>query len=200
MIFDNHKESRNCEDSDEADDPYQGTCHSAGTGNVFPKSAARILSQDASAAPRSEARREDLRPENPSSRSAHSHVPLHVATADVAPVQPGARPLYRPRGPDPLRRLFRCRFPEFQAAYEQRSAPTISRSRLPLIARAASAFRVCGGWSQGIARIAATVLSGIQMPEVRIRPVSSPGRQQIALDVLRGFRPRNSTEYHGSPR
>ena len=61
--------------------------------------------------------------------------------------------LYRPRGPDPLRTFFRRRFPDFQAAYEQRYAATYGRFRLPLISRAASAFRVCGDWSQGIARI-----------------------------------------------
>ena len=76
-----------------------------------------------------------------------------MATADVAHAQPGARTRYRPRGPDSLRRLFRRRFPEFQAAYEQRYAPTFGRFRLPLIVRAASAFRLCGDWSQGIARI-----------------------------------------------
>jgi hypothetical protein len=76
-----------------------------------------------------------------------------VATADAAPAQPSALTRYRPRGPDPLRRLFRLRFPEFQAAYEQRYAPTFGRFRLPLIVRAASAFRLCGDWSQGIARI-----------------------------------------------
>ena len=63
------------------------------------------------------------------------------------------QPIYRPRGPDPLRTLFRRRFPDFQAAYEQRYAAKYGRFRLPLITRAASAFRVCGDWSQGIARI-----------------------------------------------
>jgi len=60
---------------------------------------------------------------------------------------------YRPRGPDPLRTLFRQRFPAFQAAYEQRYAAFFGKFRLPLISRAASAFRLCGDWSQGIARI-----------------------------------------------
>jgi hypothetical protein len=63
------------------------------------------------------------------------------------------QPIYRPRGPDPLRTLFRRRFPDFQAAYEQRYASKYGKYRLPLITRAASAFRVCGDWSQGIARI-----------------------------------------------
>ena len=40
-----------------------------------------------------------------------------------------------------------------QAAYEQRYAPTFGRFRLPLITRAASAFRLYGDWSQGITRI-----------------------------------------------
>ena len=75
-----------------------------------------------------------------------------MATVAAAPDRPDTRPLYQPRGPDPLRRLFR-RFSEFQAAYEQRYAPTFGRFHLPLIVRAASAFRLCGDWSQGIARI-----------------------------------------------
>lgn len=70
-----------------------------------------------------------------------------------APARSGIRPLYRPRGPDPLRRLFRLRFPAFQAAYQQRYAATFGRFRLPLISRAASAFRLCGDWGQGVARI-----------------------------------------------
>ena len=68
---------------------------------------------------------------------------------------------YRPRGPDPLRKLFRQRFSTFQAAYEQRYAAFFGKFRLPLISRAASAFRplggalrrLCGDWNQGIARI-----------------------------------------------
>jgi hypothetical protein len=79
----------------------------------------------------------------------------------TAPTLPGSQPIYRPRGPDPLRTLFRRRFSDFQAAYEQRYAATCGRFRLPLIARAASAFsplggalrRLCCDWSQGIARI-----------------------------------------------
>ena len=45
-----------------------------------------------------------------------------MATAVAAHANSGARTLYRPRGPDPLRKLFRQRFPAFQAAYEQRYA------------------------------------------------------------------------------
>jgi len=66
---------------------------------------------------------------------------------------PSIRPQYRPRGLDPLRKLFRQRFPAFEAAYEQRYAAFFGKFRLPLISRAASAFRLCGDWSQGIARI-----------------------------------------------
>lgn len=43
-------------------------------------------------------------------------------------------------------------FPDFQAAYEKRYAAKYGKYRLPLITRAASAFRVRGDWSQGIAR------------------------------------------------
>jgi hypothetical protein len=76
-----------------------------------------------------------------------------VAFAAAAPVYSDSQSIYRPRGPDPLRTLFRRRFPDFQAAYEQRYAATYGRFRLPLITKAASAFRLCGDWSQGIARI-----------------------------------------------
>jgi hypothetical protein len=76
-----------------------------------------------------------------------------VATAAAVPVQSGARTHYSPRGLDPLRRLFCQRFPAFQASYEKRYAAFFGTFRLPLIARAASAFRLCGDWSQGIARI-----------------------------------------------
>ncbi|MCX7037784.1 MAG: hypothetical protein NT005_01385 [Spirochaetes bacterium] len=69
------------------------------------------------------------------------------------PVQSGARTHYSPRGLDPLRRLFCQRFPAFRAAYEKRYAAFFGSFRPPLIARAASAFRLCGDWSQGIARI-----------------------------------------------
>jgi hypothetical protein len=78
-----------------------------------------------------------------------------------------------------LRRLFRRRFHKFRAAYEQRYAPTFVRFRLPLIVRAALAFRVCGDWSQGIARIAATGLRGIQVPHSLLRPVPTLLLQEI---------------------
>ena len=76
-----------------------------------------------------------------------------MGSAAETPVLPSIRPEYRPRGPDPLRTLFRQRFPAFQASYEQRYAAFFGKFRLPLISRAASAFRLCGDWSQGIARI-----------------------------------------------
>ena len=69
------------------------------------------------------------------------------------PARSGVHSLYRPRGPDPLRKLFRLRFPASQAIYEQRYAAFFGKFRLPLILRAASAFRLCGDWSQGIDRI-----------------------------------------------
>jgi hypothetical protein len=78
---------------------------------------------------------------------------LCVALVAAVPARSCSQPIYRPRGPDPLRILFRRRFPDFQAAYEQRYAVTYGRFRLPLITRAASVFSLCGDWSQGIARI-----------------------------------------------
>jgi hypothetical protein len=76
-----------------------------------------------------------------------------VGSTAATPVLRSIRPEYRPHGPDPLRTLFRQRFPAFQASYEQRYAAFFGKFRLPLISRAASAFRLCGDWSQGIARI-----------------------------------------------
>jgi DNA-directed RNA polymerase subunit RPC12/RpoP len=98
------------------------------------------------------------------------------------------QPVYRPRGPDPLRTLFRRRFPDFQAVYEQRYAAAYDRFRLPLITRAASAFRVCGDWSQGIARI--------RCPSCgfdRFRPFSCKSYLPLggrSRDPLRGSLPR----------
>jgi hypothetical protein len=109
-----------------------------------------------------------------------------VAPEAAATARPVHQPIYRPRGPDPLRTLFRRRFPDFQADYEQRYAATYGRFRLPLISKAASAFSLCGDWSQGIARIAATVLRGIQVPLLRFRPVSSFLLQELlAVPFLR---------------
>jgi hypothetical protein len=76
-----------------------------------------------------------------------------VQTTSTAACAQGIRPVYRPRGPDPLCRLFRQRFTAFQEIYEQRYACAFGRFRLPLITRAASVFRLCGDWSRGIARI-----------------------------------------------
>ena len=69
------------------------------------------------------------------------------------PVATTSGPEYRPRQPGFLRNLFRQRFPDFQALYEERYASFYGKFRLPLIAHAASAFRLCGDWRQGIARI-----------------------------------------------
>jgi hypothetical protein len=76
-----------------------------------------------------------------------------VESAAETPVVPIARPDYHPRQPGLLRMLFRQRFPAFEALYAERYAFFYGKFRLPLIARAASAFRLCGDWSQGIARI-----------------------------------------------
>jgi hypothetical protein len=67
-----------------------------------------------------------------------------VAPVAAAPARPNSQPIYRPRGPDPLRTLFRRRFPDFQDAYEQRYASKYGRFRLPIITRAASAFSPLG--------------------------------------------------------
>jgi hypothetical protein len=74
------------------------------------------------------------------------------ATAQ-SPVLRSIQPEYRPRQPGLLRKLFQQRFPAFQALYEQRYPSFYGKFRLPLIIHAASAFRLCGDWSQSIARI-----------------------------------------------
>jgi hypothetical protein len=50
-------------------------------------------------------------------------------------------------------RIFRERFRAFESAYEEHYAATCGTYRLPLIQRAVQAFRLCGDWKQGIARI-----------------------------------------------
>jgi hypothetical protein len=60
---------------------------------------------------------------------------------------------YRPREPDILQRLFRKSFPAFTAFYKKQYIASCGRYRLPLIQQAADAFRVCGDWKQGIARV-----------------------------------------------
>ena len=69
------------------------------------------------------------------------------------PVLLSIRPEYRPRQPVLFRKLFRQRFPAFEVLYEERYASFFGKFRLPLIAHAASAFLLCGDWSEGIARI-----------------------------------------------
>jgi hypothetical protein len=76
-----------------------------------------------------------------------------VQTASAASPAFCIKPVYRPRGQNPLCRLFRQRFPAFKEIYEQRYARAFGKFRLPLITRAISAFRLCGDWTQGIARI-----------------------------------------------
>jgi hypothetical protein len=116
---------------------------------------------------------------------------LCVAPVAAAPARPNSQPIYRPRGPDPLQTLFRRRFPDFQAAYEQRYAAIFGRFRLPLITRAASAFGLCGDWSQGIARIRCpscaqkrTLLVGEYLSEDLL--LTLPHRQAVQWPAL-GF-------------
>jgi hypothetical protein len=60
---------------------------------------------------------------------------------------------YRTREPDILQRLFRERFPAFAAGYDDTYAASYGKFRLPLIERAAEAFRLCGDGKQGIDRV-----------------------------------------------
>ena len=102
------------------------------------------------------------------------------STAET-PVLPSIRPEYRPRGPDPLRTLFRQRFSAFQASYEQRYAAFFGKFRLPLISRAASAFRLCGDWSQGIARIRGHGIPWHFVVPIAATTCSVPSREDLLL-------------------
>jgi len=95
------------------------------------------------------------------------------------------QPIYRPRGPDPLRSLFRLRSPDFQATHEQRYAAKYGRFRLPLITKAASAFSLCGDWSQGVARkILAWQHSGFSI-ESGTRILDQPTREALCQYPVR---------------
>ena len=60
---------------------------------------------------------------------------------------------YRAREPNIIQRLFRERFPAFETAWEERYAAACGKYRLPAIQRAAEAYRLCGDWQEGIARV-----------------------------------------------
>ena len=48
---------------------------------------------------------------------------------------------------------FQNRFARFGEVYEEQYAVEYGRYRMPVIQRAAEAFRLCGDWQEGIARI-----------------------------------------------
>ena len=60
---------------------------------------------------------------------------------------------YRPRQQNVIQRLFQNRFARFEAVFEEQYAGTYGKHRLPVIQRAAEAFRLCGDWNEGVARI-----------------------------------------------
>ena len=109
------------------------------------------------------------------------------STAET-PALPSIRPEYRPRGPDPLRTLFRQRFSAFQASYEQRYAAFFGKFRLPLISRAASAFRplggalrrLCGDWYVGLSAYPLAI-PGRGAPRVSFLRVRGVGLLRAAL-------------------
>jgi hypothetical protein len=76
-----------------------------------------------------------------------------VATTCVSKREESSPKPYRPRAPDGIQRLFRERFPAFETAWEERYAAACGKYRLPLIQRAAEAYRLCGDWQEGIARV-----------------------------------------------
>ena len=121
------------------------------------------------------------------SRSVCSCVFLSVATAAATPAQSDAQALSRPRGLDPLRTLFRQRFPAFQASYEQRSASPLSHVLPPRSASAETGIRASREY-------AATVLRGIWLSRLRLRSVPSLLLQELL--PLRFMRP----EAHPPPR
>jgi hypothetical protein len=76
-----------------------------------------------------------------------------VSTILVSALKTVPEAHYRPRAPNVIQRLFRERFAAFELAYEERYAAFCGKFRLLLIQRAAQAFRVCGDWHEGIARV-----------------------------------------------
>jgi len=76
-----------------------------------------------------------------------------VSTILALPQKAAPQNRYHPRAPNVIQRLFRERFSVFESACEQHYAASCGKYRLPLIQRAAQAFRVCGDWHEGIARI-----------------------------------------------
>jgi hypothetical protein len=75
-----------------------------------------------------------------------------VATTCVSRREESSPTTYRPRAPDGIQRLFRERFPAFEALYDEHYAASCGKFRLPLIQWAA-AYRLCGDWQEGIARV-----------------------------------------------
>ena len=94
---------------------------------------------------------------------------------------------YRPRGPDPLRTLFRQRFSAFQASYEQRYAAFFGKFRLPssrvLPSRFASAETGARASHAFVVPIAATTCS-------------VPSRARASSSVLHA--PRSAPSSSGS--
>jgi hypothetical protein len=76
-----------------------------------------------------------------------------VSTLSVHEPKQTARRSYRPRGTNILQRLFRERFSAFASLYDEKYSSEYGKFRLPLIERAVEAFRLCGDWRQGIARV-----------------------------------------------
>jgi len=60
---------------------------------------------------------------------------------------------YLPRQQNVIQQLFQNSFARFEAVYEEQYADDYGKYRLPIIQRAAEAFRLCGDWQKGIARI-----------------------------------------------
>ena len=55
-----------------------------------------------------------------------------------------SRHRYQARQQNVIQQLFREQFEYFETVYEQRHADTCGRYRLPVIQRAANAFKLCG--------------------------------------------------------
>ncbi|MBN1523022.1 MAG: hypothetical protein JW904_00955 [Spirochaetales bacterium] len=60
---------------------------------------------------------------------------------------------YHPRQQNVIQWLFRNSYARFEAVYEELYAVEYGKFRLPVIQRAAEAFRLCGDWQEGVARI-----------------------------------------------
>jgi hypothetical protein len=69
------------------------------------------------------------------------------------PLAPVAKSVYHPRGINVLQLLFKKEFQSFADQYDDKHAIIYGRFRIQRITEVVEKFVLCGGYSQGIARI-----------------------------------------------